>query len=170
MSREQLTREVTELKELGDRLQEQVDTLRDEKASLEARLAAIESKQAETGKKVAFLARLSVSNVPSNTPIHFPLVAFNIGTAFNPNTGVFTVPIAGMFRIYGGDTLVDLYKNGQVEVRMLVYDVKVGTSEASSITQHCNVGDRYWVQVTKGGPTHNGVHSFFSAALVSADE
>nr|KAG5686109.1 hypothetical protein BaRGS_013100 [Batillaria attramentaria] len=99
MSREQLTREVTELKELGDRLQEQVDTLRDEKASLEARLAAIESKQAETGKKVAFLARLSVSNVKSNIPIHFPRVAFNIGTAFNPNTGVFTVPIAGVYII-----------------------------------------------------------------------
>ncbi|KAK7497790.1 hypothetical protein BaRGS_00010924, partial [Batillaria attramentaria] len=139
--------------------------------------AEVNSLKSRTGKRVAFLARLSEANVQANIPVLFKAVVFNMGSAFDPNTGVFTITHAGvyiisfqMFPTYGGDVLVDLYKNGNIEVRMRVYDVSWSTSEASSVTQHCQPRDRYWVQVHRGGTMHFGVHSFFSASLISADE
>lgn len=126
-------------------------------------------------RKVAFLARVDVDLV-ANAPIPFHAVDFNVGNAYDHLSGIFTAPHSGvyllstqMFPQFTGDVLVDIYKNGGILARMRVYDSVLPTSESTSIIDHANAGDKYWVQVTVGGHVYAGVHSYFSGVIVFPD-
>ncbi|PVD19652.1 hypothetical protein C0Q70_20142 [Pomacea canaliculata] len=141
--------------------------------ALQAQVQALQTVTAE--HKVAFLARVDVDLV-ANAPIPFHAVDFNVGNAYDHLSGIFTAPHSGvyllstqMFPQFTGDVLVDIYKNGGILARMRVYDSALPTSESTSIIDHANAGDKYWVQVTVGGHVYAGVHSYFSGVIVFPD-
>ncbi|PVD19651.1 hypothetical protein C0Q70_20141 [Pomacea canaliculata] len=176
-----------------DPLEAVVSQLSQTVAGLQAEIAALKSSKADNAvllalqtqvrslqtitaeHKVAFLARVDV-DVAANAPIPFHAVDFNVGNAYDPLSGIFTAPHSGVYLLstqifpqFAGDVLVDLYKNGGIIIRMRVFDSTSPTSESTSITDHANAGDKYWVQVNVGGHIYAGAHSFFSVTIVFPD-
>ncbi|KAK7487912.1 hypothetical protein BaRGS_00020813 [Batillaria attramentaria] len=155
-----------------------VNRLSQDVTKLQAEVQALKS---SAGKKAAFLAKIDSTDyekvITANSPIHFSTVAFNNGQAFNPTLGVFTAPYSGvyifsfqLFPHFGGDTLIDFFKNGAIILRARVYDASYSTSEASTMVEHAQAGDQYWLQINKGGQVYSNFHSFFSGALLEPDE
>nr|KAG5691781.1 hypothetical protein BaRGS_003177 [Batillaria attramentaria] len=66
--------------------------------------------------------------------------------------------------------LADLVKNGGVILGLRVYDERWDMSEASTMLQHAVPGDKYWVQVSRGGRYWGTVNTFFTGTLISADD
>ncbi|KAK7089792.1 cerebellin-1-like [Littorina saxatilis] len=150
-----------------------VSRLAQDLTQLQARVTALENAK---GKRVAFLAMETTEGVKAHVPIPFSPV-FNLGNGYDPQLHVFVAPYSGIyifnFQIFcnqPGDLLVDLIKNGHIAVRMRVFDQTYNTSEASSVTQQVTSGDRFWIVFDRDVSLHNGVHSFFSGTLVSADD
>nr|KAG5695992.1 hypothetical protein BaRGS_023371 [Batillaria attramentaria] len=157
----------TDVTQLSARLQQLADgyeQLRDQ----------LTQQQTKQGKRVAFLARFGDNEqikVSPPTKVVFNKLVFNIGGGFDPSTGVFTAPFAGVyvfnFQIYpsaGGLVQVDLMKNDGIEKRTKDFD--------GSVTLRVQAGDRFWVRdrMSPGSTLWGGVHTFFSGTLVSADE
>ncbi|XP_027877833.1 complement C1q-like protein 4 [Xiphophorus couchianus] len=113
----------TQIKELQDHNRVQVAELAAVKVNAENQVEAL--KREGQAKQLAFSASLSGNGHtgPFNTHITliFRNVVTNIGNAYNPNTGLFTAPVRGVyhfdFHIYGGGSTTPvsaaLIKNGE---------------------------------------------------------
>lgn len=130
-----------------------------------------------TPTKVAFAARgggcLSCKFWPA-APLLFTNVSLNDGGGYDPATGVFTAPVAGVYNISGVTSRNDdrhvqvgIFLNGQI------YAAYLGRDGGSSVTLRLQAGDRVWLQATYPyGSTYtvnlNEWHHF-SGHLVYAD-
>nr|KAG5713341.1 hypothetical protein BaRGS_024889 [Batillaria attramentaria] len=130
-------------------------------------------------KRAAFRTQLpsAQATIPANAPVRF-VEQYDVGGGYDPTTGVYTVPISGvytfqfqMYPVVVQDLRIDLYGNNHIVVRSGCYDSSATeyTSCASSITVHANAGDKFWLQTTLAGDYFDGYHSFFTGAMISAD-
>ena len=95
-------------------------------------------------------------------------VQFNIGNAYDSNTGKFTVPISGLYTIF----LVTDPKIGVTQVLQLMVNndgmfeswAENSSTSSSGMTLPLNKGDKVWVCFYKG--TGVEAASMFSIALV----
>lgn len=126
--------------------------------------------------KSAFLAQIQ-ETVKRNAPVQYIKKVFDVGGDFDLATGVFVAPITGVyvfsyqiFPAFVGKYEVELHKNGTVVSRTRGENLKIGPSEASTVTQHAKAGDSYWLQISRGGHLHKGTYSCFSGTLVAMED
>ncbi|XP_038583626.1 cerebellin-1-like [Micropterus salmoides] len=126
---------------------------------LQQLLARVEKLEEDTGKsQVAFSASLVTAEqethhgpFDNDTALVFKRVTTNIGNAYNPDTGVFTAPVKGLYyvRFTGcvgnpGTLNAALLKNG--ENMFAIYDSRGShVSGSNGMALVLEEGDRLWV-------------------------
>jgi hypothetical protein len=111
-----------------------------------------------TSVKAAFTAGFtSDSSTSSEKMMVFPSVISNIGGGYNPNTGIFAAPNAGLYVFYVSGVeyddkylRLDIVLNGASKVRSIAASegrFQTGTNMAVLNLQQ---GDRVWVKRTQG--------------------
>ncbi|KAI4871916.1 hypothetical protein NFI96_032278, partial [Prochilodus magdalenae] len=157
-----------ELKKLKDLVYEQGSTL----AELKSKLSYMENEN--TGRaKVAFSAGLGHPGGPLNseTPLVYQNVLTNVGSAYDPSTGIFTAPLRGVYYvrftagIYGNTVNklgLNLYKNGQ-RLMYLYENGPDGIAKhvSSGVTLELEAGDQVYTQL----PTNHVVWDDASDSL-----
>ncbi|XP_031597274.2 complement C1q-like protein 4 [Oreochromis aureus] len=151
--------------------------------------AKLESQKTETDqlkqqlqvKQVAFSASLletgSGHTGPFNTQITliFRHVVTNIGNAYNPQTGIFTAPVRGVYHFVwtilgldGGVAAAVLFRNG--EHIFLAYEQQTsgGVSGSHGASLLLEVGDQVSVRLWKDAKIYDNVnhHNTFSGHLI----
>ena len=110
--------------------------------------------------RIGFTAGVkSVSTTWSSGTLVFPVVITNVGNSYNPNDGVFTAPMAGVYvffvnvQSYGSKSIfVDIVLNGATKVRTLVSQSSQEYSDAGPnlAVLSLQIGDRVWVKHNSG--------------------
>jgi hypothetical protein len=126
---------------------------------------------------VAFTAILSKSiSLGSNEIIKYDKVITNVGKAYTPSTGIFLVPLSGIYTVsvsMMGDPTnkihLQLERNGSELLRL--YTGGTGSYELASQTINVELtrGDRVWVQRWKntGQKLYGTCYNVFSAAFLN---
>ena len=125
--------------------------------------------------RYAFRAEV-MKPVAVNAPILFD-TDYGVGPGYDPHTGVYTVPVSGVyifhFQLFPTDLasyVIDLLVNGSIRSRSRCYDSSAySTSCSSSSILHVQQGDTVWVQNDHYTAFYTGAHSYFSGALLSED-
>ncbi|CAG5929582.1 unnamed protein product [Menidia menidia] len=164
------------LKELG--------ALTEKQKTVEAKLKESEDKilelQKKASKKVVFSAAVGGSGAigpfPTDTTVKYRTVRTNLGSAYNPSTGIFTAPVQGIYHFSffyhaGGSHyahLVLIQNDGKVAE---AYDHKTNADTAdnggNAVFLHLEQGDNVFVRL--GANTHiwgNDHISTFSGFLL----
>lgn len=155
--------ELEKLKNMDERVQKLEETLAKVLSENEALKTTVndlqnklESFQKENGdKKVAFSAGLLESGTGYTGPINIPKILVykkvfsNIGGAYDPNTGVFTAPMKGVyyFRFYGhchgGTTMaVSLLKNGETQCSVHSWKPTSNGNASNGVVLTLETGDQ----------------------------
>ena len=119
---------------------------------------------------VAFRAKKNVSESASQlTEVLFlpDEEIYNDGAAFNSLTGVFTVPITGLYTFNinyfadgsGSSRKLILYNNGAVYEEIAI-EITTGSLTQRSITMKLNSGDEIYLMIDPGSATETGTGSF----------
>uniref|UniRef100_A0A8C9V490 C1q domain-containing protein n=1 Tax=Scleropages formosus TaxID=113540 RepID=A0A8C9V490_SCLFO len=128
--------------------------------------------------KVAFSAGMNeeiyVGPFNTDTTLIYRTVHTNVGSGYNPNTGIFTAPVKGVYQFsfttHAGanfSTFVILVHN--INHLSMISDWKAmdgSNSAANSAIAHLNVGDQVYVQLYRGTHIWSGLHSSFSGMLL----
>ncbi|XP_038148464.1 uncharacterized protein LOC119788289 isoform X1 [Cyprinodon tularosa] len=189
---------IKELESLNQRYQaqeSQIKVLREQNQAQVAELVTVKANATITEnhvealkterevKRLAFSASLLASgsaNIgPFNTHIIlvFRHIVTNIGNAYNPNTGMFTAPVKGVyhfeFHTYGPGnpekpTTAALFKNEQQILATYEFQTTDGHTASNSCTLLLHVGDviflRMWANsIIRDTPSH---HTTFSGHLL----
>ncbi|XP_078341946.1 complement C1q tumor necrosis factor-related protein 2-like [Crassostrea virginica] len=133
--------------------------------------------QGQSSTAVAFTAILSKdTDVGSKAVVKYDRILSNVGGAYNPSTGIFTVPYTGIYSIsctlmsYPSiSTHLEIIKNG---TKMSVLFSNSGTYPQAGQTLHLllNKGDKIWIQNfnTVMAKLHDlGSYNVFSGALIT---
>jgi C1q domain len=123
------------------------------------------------GSMIAFRAKKTVADEglapPSDYNFITPNIEYNEGSGFNNSTGVFTVPLAGIytFNIGFNSSLVDDTKALKIFLNGSVYEILNssfirGTSLTRSITMKLAFGDQVNVTINPGYSEESGTGSF----------
>ncbi|KAL2102953.1 hypothetical protein ACEWY4_002121 [Coilia grayii] len=169
------------IRELKEKQEEQRSVTREQAAALRVTGSQVEEMRRDREeRKVSFFTALGDGYFgPSDVanPLVFKEVITNIGSAYNPNTGVFTAPVRGVYHfvliLYGDGhasipTGASLYKNGNYIV--IAYSKQpsqyVKPSNVASLV--LEVGDVVYVKLhPKAWVRDNGSrHTTFSGHLL----
>lgn len=125
----------------------------------------------------AFTAKLTIPFPPVGSPVKFDKILYNGRQSYNPQTGVFTCEIPGIYyfsyhiHCKGANVWVALYKNN--EPQMYTYDeYKKGILDQASGSSVLELmhGDRVWIQLPseQAAGLYSGpyVHSSFAGFLL----
>ncbi|KAI4883099.1 hypothetical protein NFI96_004963 [Prochilodus magdalenae] len=125
----------------------------------------------------AFSAALNAVFPPPNLPVAFTRVIYNVQQHYNPNTGVYTAPVNGIYILTYHLTAstralkVGLFWNYQPVVKST--EVSELGSTSQQVTLHLSAGDQVWVQVrdssSNGMYTSSESSSTFSGYLLYPD-
>ena len=126
---------------------------------------------------VAFTAILSKGiSLGSNEVVKYDNVITNVGKAYTPSTGIFLVPLSGIYTVsvsmMGHPTNqihLQLERNGSL--LLLLFTGGAGSYELVSHTINIELtrGDRVWVQRknTSGEKLYGSYYNVFSAAFLN---
>lgn len=155
--------ELEKLKNMDERVQKLEETIAKVLSENEALKTIVQDSQNKLesfqkeneAKKVAFSAGLLESGTghtgPSNIPkiLVYKKVFSNIGSAYDPNTGVFTAPVKGVyyFRFYGhchgGTTMaVSLLKNGATQCSLHSWKPASNSNASNDVVLTLEIGDQ----------------------------
>ncbi|XP_018618697.1 cerebellin-2-like [Scleropages formosus] len=150
------------------------------KSTVEEQGAVLEELKTENADrpKVAFSAGMNeeiyVGPFNTDTTLIYRTVHTNVGSGYNPNTGIFTAPVKGVYQFsfttHAGanfSTFVILVHN--INHLSMISDWKAmdgSNSAANSAIAHLNVGDQVYVQLYRGTHIWSGLHSSFSGMLL----
>ena len=107
--------------------------------------------------------------------LQFNRVDRNDGQGYSVSTGVFTVPVAGMYHFYwsllfynGGHVTIYFKLNGTLKVRSYRYtDDGTFSSTSGSIYLRLKVGDQVYLEAGQsGGMIHGSRYSTFGGELI----
>lgn len=127
--------------------------------------------------RVAFRAQFSAGTLiaPTSGAYKFDQVIFNDGKAYDPISGIFTVPYQGVylfaFQIFthaAERPLIDIKVNGNIVTRMSNATAQANPEESAvtSVLVKLLQGDRVWVEAYIGAADIFGtVNSYFTGAL-----
>ncbi|XP_062610321.1 uncharacterized protein LOC134272096 [Saccostrea cucullata] len=132
--------------------------------------------------RVAFTAGVHYDDkhnfAPSETII-FPRVMYEVGGGYNPRTGVFTAPKAGLYLIFstvvGKDHEIirtQIRINGSLKASIMAYvtssTAPVYQSASNLVVQQLQVGDRVWIRVYQGTNFYSDYEeTTFSVAMIN---
>lgn len=124
---------------------------------------------------VAFTALASSNTIRARAVVKYAHVVTNLGRAYQPRTGIFTVPYRGLYSVSCSlmsnpynEVHLDLVKNGK---RISSIYAASHTYPQSSQTMYLFLrrGDRVWMQSNDNHKTklYGGKYNVFSGALIS---
>ncbi len=126
----------------------------------------------------AFTAALLTSYPPPSRPVPFKRIINNINQHYNPDNGVYTVPVNGTYvfsyhlQVSGRMLKVGLFHNFEAVVRTTT-PVEMNTA-SQQVVMSLHQGDWVWLQVkdtsSNGMYTSSEVSSTFSGFLLYADK
>lgn len=97
----------------------------------------------------------NLANPGTGHTIIFNQIIINMGTNYNPSTGVFTCTQAGVHvfswrvGVYSGQSIdTALVRNGVMLMYSTAGDQYLSTAGSATATMYLTVGDRIWVRVT----------------------
>ncbi|XP_036968073.1 complement C1q-like protein 2 [Acanthopagrus latus] len=150
--------------------------------AMETRLENCENQILELRKKVIFSAVATAGDkaigpFDEDTTLIYNMVLTNIGNAYNPSTGIFAAPVAGVyyFSIYyhaGGarEGKLYLYKNGQLMIATTDHKSDSDTADngGNAVFLQLQQGDRVYVQLPANCHVWGSdVHTTFNGFLVT---
>ena len=105
-------------------------------------------------QKVAFTAGVTSSSTTWNSgTLIFNSVILNVGTGYNPSTGIFTSPVAGMYVFYvtavefnKQDLRVDIVLNSVSKVRTMGFSDAIHQTGTNMVVLNLQKGDSVWVR------------------------
>ena len=130
-----------------------------------------------SGPPVAFTVVLSRNtHVSGHAVVKYDSVLTNVGRAYSPSTGIFTVPHKGIYTIScsllgdaSNSVLLEIKKNGRKMAK--VYSASGTHPHSAQILQLLlNEGDEIWIQNSFGHTAKfhdHGSYNTFSAALIA---
>lgn len=138
---------------------------------------------AMVNNQVYFTAHMSDSQHPvhvgtSNTPFKFDDVVTNFGNAYNPQTGVFTAPVSGVYVFYvqmmkhdnGPETTFIMQKGGAILCMNSLDDGNNYDKSTCLVTTHMQRGETVFVTRYSGSDFLQGWwYCAFSGFLLSPD-
>ncbi|KAK7461196.1 hypothetical protein BaRGS_00038755 [Batillaria attramentaria] len=185
LSMEQLTEELQQLNSKVATLEKRT-TLSDEIKNLGDKLTASIEKLGGGGGQssaVAFSARFAGDNhdngiaLGHQSVLRFDHVITNIGSGYNPRTGIFTAPVAGVYvfflsfmSVYNqGDVMLVIDKHGE-ELDTAFANAKTKYDQGSTeVTTHLTVGEKLWVRQQLGTAVRGGTWTIFTGYLIHED-
>lgn len=131
---------------------------------------------------VAFSARCTANtvNIGDNGPVIFDAVVTNVGNGYDPRTGVFTVPVPGVYLFFlnlmkdAAHSAIEvfLFKGDTVLCSTRMSDQTDGDGTGTCVSAaHLQTGDRVFAKHAYGDVYLHGTAAWssFDGALVSAD-
>ena len=105
-------------------------------------------------QKVAFTAGVTSSSTTWNSgTLIFNSVILNVGTGYNPSTGIFTSPVAGMYVFYviavefnKQDLRVEIVLNSVSKVRTIGFSDASHQTGTNMVVLNLQKGDSVWVR------------------------
>nr|KAG5686624.1 hypothetical protein BaRGS_006298 [Batillaria attramentaria] len=129
---------------------------------------------------VAFTARFSGDNiaVANHATLKLDRVITNIGNGYDPVTGIFTAPVAGVYGFYA--TLMAANGHGQIYLAIdkhgSILDIIHGDGNANIndqgstlMTTHLAAGEKVWMRHYKGSIVRGSWWTIFTGYLIQAD-
>uniref|UniRef100_A0A8C2K690 Cerebellin 13 n=1 Tax=Cyprinus carpio TaxID=7962 RepID=A0A8C2K690_CYPCA len=172
-----------QFKNIEERLKATEDILRELKRENEALRTItkassdkLESIQAENkAKKVAFSAGLLESGSQQVGPfvtqktLVYQKIFTNIGNAYDPNTGIFTAPVNGVyfFRFYAhahpfNQMAVSLHKNDQLQCSVYCHQPTTNANGSNGVVLSLQKGDKMYTQLWENSWVYDDVKSYTS--------
>ncbi|XP_062574646.1 complement C1q tumor necrosis factor-related protein 3-like [Saccostrea cucullata] len=179
----QLEAKVEDLKSENQRLDSELQRSKAKERNLSSLVASFQaslsnvSSLVNKSKKVGFSASVSSSESSWNSgALVFPSVITNEGNGYNPSTGIFTAPIAGMYvffvnvQSYRSQTIfVDIVLNGSTKVRTMAWSNGNDYFDAgpNMVVLTIQKGDAVWITRHSGAGYYNdGPITTFSGFLI----
>ncbi|KAL2087485.1 hypothetical protein ACEWY4_016313 [Coilia grayii] len=142
-----------------------------------------ELRRERQARRVSFSAALQTSEAghtgpfPVATPLVYRYVITNVGDAYNPNTGVFTAPVRGVYLFFvflhaGGHASntagVSLHKNGDHVVIAYAHQTSLSVNPSNGASLLLEVGDVVYVKLWPKAWVFdsNNHHTTFSGHLL----
>nr|KAG5686617.1 hypothetical protein BaRGS_006291 [Batillaria attramentaria] len=201
LSREQLTEELqklnskmaaledrmmlsVEIKNLGDKLTASIEKL----GGTLPTANSSESRCPTTGgggqsSAVAFSARFADDNQDNgialghHSVLRFDHVITNIGNGYNPQTGIFTAPVSGVYVFFL--SFMSVYNKGYVMLVIDKHGEELDTAYANDktkydqgsteVTTHLTVGEKLWVRQQLGTAVRGSTWTIFTGYLIHED-
>ena len=125
-------------------------------------------------KDIGFLAYLSGHYTATASTIRFDKTDRNEGNGYDTSSGIFTVPVAGLYNVYwhvlpyrGKSSEFDLMVNGKEKLRSFAYMTNKYRTSSGFINIRLSKGDKVLIKATvAGAKLHGGRYSSFGAELV----
>ncbi|XP_062610296.1 multimerin-2-like [Saccostrea cucullata] len=164
---------------LGSSLQQQQKTQTEQHQLTQA---GIQNLQTRLETTVAFTAGVGASDNWAFSPgqtIIFPQVIYQVGSGYNPSTGIFTAPKAGLYLIFCTTVAfhdeifwIKILINGSVKAGVMAYHPSSNTyvypSASNLVVHQLQAGDRVWTQVYQGSQLYsNYPDTTFSVIMVN---
>ncbi|KAK7089095.1 hypothetical protein V1264_024360 [Littorina saxatilis] len=151
--------------------------------TLQIKMTGVENEIATLQQRVAFTAHFNEGgpiNIGTTAPIPFSHVTINVGNGYNPNSGVFTAPVSGVYlfllHVKGDYTRkiiveVEIVKSSTVLFLTGVHnELNTHAQTSASVAAHVNAGERVFVRHHSGPTTLDKWYdTAFSGFLLYAD-
>ncbi|XP_062606553.1 complement C1q and tumor necrosis factor-related protein 9-like [Saccostrea cucullata] len=140
--------------------------------------------QSGVQSRVAFtagiLGEISGKHIYTGT-VKFPKVIYQVGGGYNPTTGIFTAPKAGLYLIFCTTVAYDheafwtkIMVKGSVKAGVMAWTASSFTvyQSASNLVVHqLQVGDRVWIEVEYGSHLYSYFpDTTFSVVMINGSE
>nr|KAG5686619.1 hypothetical protein BaRGS_006293 [Batillaria attramentaria] len=158
-----------------------IQTLQSQLTAAESRLTALESNdgQPPSSKPVAFSVRFTQDGITlgHHSTLKFDNVITNIGNGYNPQTGIFTAPVAGVYVFFlnmmsvnnHGHLHLAFDKHGTVLGYAFADGSDVYDQGATEVTTRLDAGEKLWIRQEYGDAVRGVRYTAFSGVLVQAD-
>nr|KAG5686622.1 hypothetical protein BaRGS_006296 [Batillaria attramentaria] len=135
--------------------------------------------QRKSVEKVAFTARFSRDNiaVANHTTLKLDKVITNIGNGYDPLSGIFTAPVAGVYGFYA--TLMAVNGRGTIYLAIDKHDtildiihgdgVNINAQGSTLVTTHLAAGEKVWMRHYRGSIVRGSWWTVFTGYLIQAD-